>query len=151
MIKYLYDYLCHTFTDSTTRELMLIKEAYPMLSEDVRKWTYHGKSMSDYEELRQQYVTLIRQTVDTHRKQELRIEATELLMHAGRWYAFQFLFEEAYKERFANEVVINMLRCGKYSADDIELVLPYVNRAQIVKIEQMLKDETNDWEVICSG
>ena len=151
MTKYLYDYLCHTFTDSARRELMLIKEEYPMLSEDVLKWTYQGKTMSDYEVLRQQYVTLIRQTEDTQRKQALRIEAVELLMHAGRWYAFQFLFEEAYKERFAKEVVINMLRNGKFNIKDIEYVLPYVSKEQIVKIEQMLKDGINDWEVICSG
>ncbi len=148
MTKHLYDYLCHTFTDSANRELMLIKEAYPMLSEDVRKWTYHGKSMSDYEVLRQQYVAQIRQTVDTHMRETLRNEAVDILMHAGRWYAYQLLFEEAYKERFAKEVVINMLRCRKYSADDIEQVLPYVNRCQIENIEQMLKNGINDWEVI---
>lgn len=151
MTKHLYDYLCHTFIDSANRELVLIKEAYPMLLEDVRKWTYHGKSMSDYEELRQQYVSKIRQTVDRHRKEELRIEVAELLMRAGRWYAYQLLFEEAYKERFAKEVVINMLRCGKYNANDIEQVLPYVTRYQVETIEQMLKDGINDWEVICSG
>lgn len=149
--KHLYDYLCHTFTDSARRELMLIKEEYPMLSEDIRKWTYHGKSMSDYEVLRQQYVSQIRQTVGTHRKQELRIEATQLLMHAGRWYAFQFLFEEAYKERFAKEVVINMLRYGKFTVEDIEQILPYVDKEKILSIQDKIKSGVIDWEVITNG
>lgn len=151
MTKYLYDYLCHVFMDSARKELRLVKDEYPTLSEDVRKWTYQGKTMSDYEVLRQQYVEQIEQTKDAQKKERLRLEGADILMHAGRWYAFQLLFEEAYKEQFAREVIINMLRCGKFSADDIEHILPYVNKKQIENIEQMLKAGIDDWEVLCDA
>lgn len=151
MTKYLYDFLCHKVTESASRELILVKEDYPMLYKDVLKWTYKGETMEYYEELRQQYIQQIKEEKEIKVKEEMRKEAVEQLRNVARWYAFQFLFEEAYRERFAREVAVNMLRDEKFDEKDIEQILPYVSKNKITVMQEMINSGVTDWEVITNG
>lgn len=148
--KYLYDFLCRDITDSVRRELLQIKDDYPTLCDDVRKWNYQGKTLTYYEELRKQYLQHIKGTTDANTREQIRKETAEQFRNVSRWYAFQFFFEEAYRERFAKEITINMLRNGKFEIEDIEQVMPYMSKDKITSIQKMLNNGSTDWEVICS-
>lgn len=122
-----------------------------MLSDDVLKWAYYGKSLAYYEELRQQYVKCIEDITDENEKEQIKRDMVEQFRNVIRWYAFQFLFEEAYRERIVKEITLNMLRHEKFNAKDIEQILPYMSQERIITIQECLARGESDWEVITNG
>lgn len=148
MNKETYNILINCMTDSIRNEITRLRKDYPNLYQDVLEWRYQGKSVTDFEILRQKWQMQIREEIDANKKQLLQREATKQLQNAAKWFAFQFLFEEGSRQHLANEVTINMLRHDKFDDKDIEEILPMMSLEKIITIKERLKNGENEWEVI---
>ena len=137
--------------DSIRKEITRIRKDYPNLHQDVLEWRYQGKSVSDFEILRQKWQMQIREETDANKKELLQREVVKQLQNAAKWFAFQFLFEEGSRQHLANEVTINMLRHDKFDDKDIEEILPMMSLEKIITIKERLKNGENEWEVITHG
>lgn len=131
----LYGSLSQSFVNSAGKELTRIKSEYPYLYPDVYAWTFHGLTMGQYEKKRLEYIEEIKTEGDERKKKIIHESATQELRNAAKWFAFQMLFEDAYRDRFAVEVVTNMLRDGRYTVKDIVKIVPYLDELEIEKMK----------------
>lgn len=125
--------LSQSFVNSAGNELTRIKSEYPYLYPDVYHWTFHGLTMGQYEKKRLEYIEEIKREEDERKEKIIYESAIQELRNAAKWFAFQMLFEDAYRDRFAIEVATNMLRDGRYTVKDIEKIVPYLDELKIEK------------------
>lgn len=148
MKKHSYDILGQPILASAGCELVRIKEEYPALPDDICNWTYQGRTLAEYEALRQQYIVRLK---ENHKSDRLSDEDAEIFVKAAKWFAFQVVFEESYRIRFAKEVVISMLKKEKYTLEDITEILPYVDVREIKEFERKIREGKSDLEVLQYG
>lgn len=148
MKKYLYDLLCHDFVKSIQKEIVFLEEEFPEVTKDVQCWTYQGKGIRAYESVRQMFVTLINKETDANKKEELRFIGTKILYEAAKWFALQFLLEEAYRDKISKEVAINMLKNSKYQIKEVIEIMPYMDEMELKELEKQLNVEKIKMEVL---
>lgn len=132
----LHEVLSQSFMNTAGKELARIKSEYPYLYLDIYDWTFYGLSIGQYEKKRLEYLEQIKQEGDEEKKKTIHESAIHELRNAAKWFAFQMLFEDAYRDRFAIEMATNMLRDGRYTVKDIVKIIPYLDESEIEKMKE---------------
>lgn len=136
---------------ATQHKYMLLKAMYPNLAKDLQFWCHNGLDLGQYERMRKGLIAEVKEEINPNQKAETIRLGAEELDEAATWLAFQEICEDAFREKFAKEVVINMLKDEKVSLEDIQRYIPYISKEALIEMASNVRENIIKVEVMING